>query len=343
MLFLKWWCPLALSIVLLSCQPTPEVESTLQPVSGKTVILLDSTAAAAQIQTDEKEGFFKQISPLDMLLQMHLPTNTVIDAATLHDNYQAFLARQAMPFEAEERALLKATLQQAYAYCDSLNPQLLPDTVYLAKMETDALGPSVYFTRERAVFIPQNELYEGNRALLPVLLHELFHIISRYQSDLRSELYRLIGYEQLDASLHFPTPLLQRRLLNPDGIDHRYAIELTDSTGQAQSYVSVITADTTDTYPGKSYFDYIDFRLYPLAPTDSGYTVLAEGVKPEAALGFFDQIADNTGYIIHPDEILADNFVLLVLRHAGVEGYTDLSLSKNGEVLLSRMEAALRK
>ena len=248
-----------------------------------------------------------------------------------------------MPFEAEERALLKTILQQAYAYCDSLHPQLLPDTVYLAKMETGALGPSVYFTRERAIFIPQNELYEGNRALLPVMLHELFHIISRYQPDLRSELYRLIGYEQLNASLHFPTPLLRRRLLNPDGIDHRYAVELADSTGQTQLYISVITADTAGAYPGKRYFDYIDFRLHPLLPTDNGYAVLPEGIKPDAAPGFFDQIADNTGYIIHPDEILADNFVLLVLRHAGVEGYTGHSLSKNGEVLLNRMEAVFRK
>lgn len=343
MQFLKWWWPLALSIVLLSCQPAPEVESRLQPVLGKTVVLLDSTAAAVQIQTDEKEGFFEQISPLDMLLQMHLPPDTVIDAARLHDNYRAFLARQAMPFEAEERALLKATLQQAYAYCDSLNPQLLPDTVYLAKMDTDALGPSVYFTRERAIFIPQNELYEGNRALLPVLLHELFHIISRYQPELREDLYALIGYQRIDAPLHFPAPLLEQRLLNPDGIDHGYAIELTDSAGQPQLYISIISADTTDAYPDKRYFDYIDFRLHPLTKTDGGYTVQAAGVTPDNTPGFFDQIADNTGYIIHPDEIMADNFVLLVLRHAGVEGYTDLSLSKNGEVLLSRMEAALQK
>jgi hypothetical protein len=36
-------------------------------------------------------------------------------------------------------------------------------------------------------------------------------------------------------------------------------------------------------------------------------------VEVEAVEGFFEQIGRNTGYIIHPEEILADNFVLLVL------------------------------
>ena len=36
------------------------------------------------------------------------------------------------------------------------------------------------------------------------------------------------------------------------------------------------------------------------------------------AAGFSQQIGGNTGYIIHPDEILADNFTLLVLGRTNV-------------------------
>jgi hypothetical protein len=274
---------------------------------------------------------------------MGISLDSTIAAPVLRQNYKSFLARQAMPLKTTDRALLKATFEQAYAFCDSLNPALLPDTVLLGKMETDIFGPSVYFTRERAIFIPKNELYEGNQALLPVVLHELFHIISRYNPALRTELYALIGYQKLDAPLHFPAPLLKRRLLNPDGIDHNYAIELPDSTGEAKRYISVITADTAGPYPGKRYFDYIDFRLYPLLPTDTGYTVQPQGVPPEAAPGFFGQIGDNTGYIIHPDEILADNFVLLVLRKTGKKNFAARPLSEGGETLLRQMEAVLKR
>ena len=34
----------------------------------------------------------------------------------------------------------------------------------------------------------------------------------------------------------------------------------------------------------------------------------------QQASGFFAQVGKNTRYIIHPEEILADNFALLVLR-----------------------------
>jgi hypothetical protein len=34
--------------------------------------------------------------------------------------------------------------------------------------------------------------------------------------------------------------------------------------------------------------------------------------------GFHEQIGRNTGYIIHPEEVLADNFVLLVRRETDV-------------------------
>jgi hypothetical protein len=30
--------------------------------------------------------------------------------------------------------------------------------------------------------------------------------------------------------------------------------------------------------------------------------------------GFYEQVGENTGYIIHPEEILADNFALLMMR-----------------------------
>ena len=34
--------------------------------------------------------------------------------------------------------------------------------------------------------------------------------------------------------------------------------------------------------------------------------------------GFYGQVGHNTDYIIHPEEILADNFALLLLEEKGV-------------------------
>ena len=42
---------------------------------------------------------------------------------------------------------------------------------------------------------------------------------------------------------------------------------------------------------------------------DAGEPIM---IKPEGAAGFFEQVGRTTGYLIHPEEILADNFELLV-------------------------------
>ena len=38
----------------------------------------------------------------------------------------------------------------------------------------------------------------------------------------------------------------------------------------------------------------------------------------QQASDFFEQVGKNTAYIIHPEEILADNFALLVLQERNV-------------------------
>jgi hypothetical protein len=40
--------------------------------------------------------------------------------------------------------------------------------------------------------------------------------------------------------------------------------------------------------------------------------------SPEEVSRFFEQVGRNTNYVIHPEEILADNFALLVLDEHNV-------------------------
>ena len=50
-------------------------------------------------------------------------------------------------------------------------------------------------------------------------------------------------------------------------------------------------------------------------PRSSAQPVLA---SPEEVSGFFEQVGRNTKYVIHPEEILADNFALLILDEHNV-------------------------
>ncbi|MBP6812017.1 MAG: hypothetical protein KA138_10885, partial [Saprospiraceae bacterium] len=55
---------------------------------------------------------------------------------------------------------------------------------------------------------------------------------------------------------------------------------------------------------------------------------------------FFRQIKDNTGYIIHPDEVLADNFAFIMQERNGQK--VSLKFSAEGKQLLVDLEAVLK-
>ncbi len=70
-------------------------------------------------------------------------------------------------------------------------------------------------------------------------------------------------------------------------------------------------------------FNYLDFKLMQLEHDGDTYRpAMRDGrpvlVEPASVPGYAQQIGDNTKYIIHPEEVLADNFVFLL------EGRIDL-------------------
>ena len=69
------------------------------------------------------------------------------------------------------------------------------------------------------------------------------------------------------------------------------------------------------------FFDYIYFDIYALDPQGDGTAKVLYSpdrtttIDPVYMQSFFEGIADNTTYIIHPDEIIADN-IKLAIRYA---------------------------
>jgi hypothetical protein len=68
---------------------------------------------------------------------------------------------------------------------------------------------------------------------------------------------------------------------------------------------------------GGTFFRYLEFRLMAI-DRKSAKATLKDGkpllLKPDAVEGFYEQIGRNTGYIIHPEETLANNFVHLMME-----------------------------
>lgn len=300
------------------------------------VILLDSLSAANTILNDGPDRFFEQITPLDMAIQLR---RDVQARPVLLEKYREDLQQSVRSFSAAEADYLSRVFEQVNEFIAPLGSLILPDTLQLLKVSGTHYGSSAYYTRGSSIIIPAAELTKKNIAgHVRVLLHELFHIYSRQHPEEREALYRLISFHPLELPLEFPDSLASRLLLNPDGTRLDYAITLDTVLAIPLIYSKYATPEPST----KRYFDYLDFRLYPVIRVGERYEVqVVDGYRsplpPAAELPlFWQQIGDNTNYIIHPDEILADNFVLLARIRAEASRWTDFS--PEGQDLLRQMD-----
>jgi hypothetical protein len=194
----------------------------------------------------------------------------------------------------------------------------LPPTVLLIK--TSGLEESgAAYCRGNAIVLPDGILSARDDGQLErLLIHELFHVLSRHAPDTRRALYEIVGFQTCDP-IPFPAALAARKITNPDAPLLDCVIALKQADGATQYATPILIAD--EAYQpdrSKSLFQYLQFRLLVVehdgdvwrAREPDGQPQLLD---PRGTPSFTEQIGRNTGYIIHPDEILADNFAHLML------------------------------
>jgi hypothetical protein len=137
----------------------------------------------------------------------------------------------------------------------------------------------------------------------------------------------------MDSAFHI------RTLLNPDGTDWNFYIPLKMGDKEVMAYPMVISKSARWSSSQANFFDYLEFRLYPLEKHEQGFSVQYEenfSGLPQHWMGpFFNTITDNTQYIIHPDELMADNFI--ILTEWLNEGQQPERLSERGAELSRRL------
>jgi len=188
-----------------------------------------------------------------------------------------------------------------------------PETVYMIKT-TGAIEGGAAYTRSNAVIFPESVL-QARSHLRYLVAHELFHVLSRANCELRSRLYAVIGFKPLPEPFVFPAELNDQKITNPDAPTHDHYIEV-KYEGETRRAVP-ITYSRTEKYDvnlGGTFFSYLILQ-FVLLSQDGLPQTLADTYQLD---GFMQQIGANTGYIIHPEEILADNFALIALNRNDV-------------------------
>ena len=249
--------------------------------------------------------------------------------------FLAFAADTVKPWSAPQEARWRKAL-------DALAPRFaalkvpLPAEVLLVNTDGRDAANAPY-TRANAVMLPMAALKEGSTESPPdatLLAHELFHVVSRHSPELATRLYAAIGYEPV-APLQWPAAWLPARIANPDAPHDRHAMRVSIG-GRGAMVMPLLMASRTDLKPGESFFSVADVRLLEVTTSPAGPTlpVMRDGQPvwhaPGSVPDFLDKLGANTGYIIHPEETMADNFALLIT-----------GARANNRGLLTRIESVL--
>ncbi len=337
-------------LISISCTAQTPVKEIRFP-NGKICLLLDSVAAGEAITFDQTDGYFEKVQASEMSIQMRKPLAEGQSQAEWVAAYRQFLKTDVEGFSADESTFIKGVMEKVFRTVNDVSPDIFPDTVKLIKTKGRHYGDGVWYTRENCIVIPADEL--GRRKTNPfttTMYHELFHVWSRLNPAKSDLAYQLIGFEDIGYNnLRLPEALAARALYNPDGVDFAQKIALTQADGSMIHAIPIIYSNHEGwTDAQNTFFAYLEFNLFKVEKQPDGtWNVLVQEDGFSSVLNlkeqpdFFRQIKDNTGYIIHPDEVLADNFAFIMQEKNGQK--VSLKFSAEGKKLMSDLEAVLKR
>ena len=258
-----------------------------------------------------RDGFIRRLSPFDRAARLKT------DREVSEPEFLNFVSSKVIAWSGADRERVEQAIERVRPALGEF-PVSWPESVYFVHTTGEEEGGAAY-TRGKAIILPRTRLDQSPEKLARLVAHEMFHVLSRHDRDLRDRLYRVIGFEPC-AEVELPDPFARRRITNPDAPVNAHRIRV-HYEGRPFWAVPVLysRSDRYDPLQGGSFFKYLQFRLLledvgagpeiAAAPADSAPRL----VEVKEVSGFFEQIGRNSSYIIHPEEILAVNFALIVM------------------------------
>jgi hypothetical protein len=280
-----------------------------------------------------KDDFIQRLSPFDRSARMK--TDKAVSEAELLE----FIGKNVVDWTKDEMQTIQAAIEAIQPLLRDL-PLSLPPTVQIITTTGAEEGNAAY-TRATAIVLPKSALGKNQEDLQKLICHELFHILSRQNAELREKLYGIIGFTKCNE-IKLPPELERRKITNPDAPrnDHFIRLQIDDHEALAVP-ILLSSAETYDVKRGGEFFEYLQFQFLVVEKSGGSpdFKAASDGSSPklvrmERVSGFMEQVGKNTGYIIHPEEILADNFALLVLNEHNLA---------SPEILQKMREVLMRK
>ncbi len=258
----------------------------------------------------------RQLSAFDRGVRLRTlePTNT--------REFLEFVSGEAAAWTQDELVYWRSLVDQLSEALAGLNLDI-PD-VFMVKT-TGLEEFNAVYVRNRCIIFPKGRIAVAGdvRRDFFLLAHELFHLLSLEYPAWRDELYALLGFRRFPG-LEYPAELEYRRLSNPIyGSRYEYVLTVQAASGpvdvtpayQAAVPLEEFIAISEGGVSMGAFFEAIDFVLLPVDTVtravlrdENGYPIVYQFGDTD----WIERMQRNSSYIIHPDELMAENFALLM-------------------------------
>lgn len=194
-----------------------------------------------------------------------------------------------------------------------------PEEVILVKSTMKDEGGAAGYTQANWIALSDSYIERADKeARRYLLLHELSHILTRNSMEYKTRLYSALGFKVIPEGMVYPEELKKIRISNPDiGAYDSYGPFKVN--GRKENCAMYLYAGRP--YTGGKFFEYVEIAFVPYDSNMNpkrdadGKLIMYNMSQIE---DFAERVGKNTEYIIHPEEILAENFVLAFLREPDV-------------------------
>ncbi|HST23936.1 MAG TPA: hypothetical protein VLR90_22705 [Blastocatellia bacterium] len=233
--------------------------------------------------------------------------------------YLKFAGAAARNWTPDERQKMMKAASKLQAELDQFSISL-PDEILIIKTSGAEEGNGAY-TRRNAIILPEDYVKKTNDVQMEALLtHETWHVISRYNPELKLRMYAAMGFTP--CSVQFPQALLPLKITNPDAISYSYCYQVTRQGKPVKvAPFQYATKPYDDGTKRKEFFQYITSVMNAVNRKHEAVMVPsllevggANNILNVWDVEGFDVKTFGTGYLIHPEEITAEHFVKILKK-----------------------------
>jgi hypothetical protein len=340
-------CVLVLVPAMLTADPGA---TTVHSISDDVhVFFLAGAEARDAIVEDARDPFFRRLTRIDAELRLREPLGET--PAEQRIAMVKKLCRDAVrDWTEDEMRSMIAVCREVHRGAAATSPGWIPARWRFVKTDgTEESGAA--YTRDDVIILPQSKLSTSDEpnaryGLAFLVAHETFHVISRAEPALRDRLYGLLGFRRI-GPVAAPRQLAERLITNPDGPALEHALRIRTGDGVERDVAPVIYSASERYAPekGRSLFQYLRVGVFAIETNDAGTKMIAggepspQGIAAGDAEVFWRRLRRNTTYVIHPEEVVADNVAILWTRHAAGAATRVV----NDEALLNDVARVLRE